>query len=124
MSNKTYQINQSNNQGQVGINIILEIDSHESGSGSATLMVGKDQLGPIKMNNWTCYDTNENMLWVFTPNVIVELDQANFKYNNSKAPSEYNSMIGYTFSPLPCDKEDITEGMLTKPDDGSGTGGN
>lgn len=119
MSKTTYQINQSNNQSQVGINIHLEIDCQNSGSGTASLTVGKDQLGPLKMSNWTCFDTEQKMVWVFTPNVIVELDQENFKYNNGRQPSEYKSMIGYTFSPLP----NLTEGTLTRPEGGSGTGG-
>ncbi len=117
MSKTTYEINQSNNKSQINDTIELTIKDPETGSGSALIIAGKEKLGPCEMRNWTCY--HNGMAWVFTPDVIVEENSTFFKNNNGKKPSQYKSMIGYTFLSLAIASEDETP-----PGVGSGTGGN
>ncbi len=118
MSKTTYQIYQSTDASVINDTIELTISEPSTGSGKASLTIGKQTLGPLAMSNWTCFDQDQGMIWVFTPDVICERNSDFFENCNGKNPSTYSSMIGYTFSPMAASRAD-----LTVPNGSSGTAG-
>lgn len=121
MSTTTYTIFQSNNKEQVNGTITMEVTDESAGTGNVSMLIGGVKFAAT-MDNWTCYDDKNEMIWVFYPDAQSQRDRSKYPFPSpgNDNPDNYNTAIGYTFVSYP--KVGSEEPMIP-PNKGSGTGG-
>ena len=124
MSTTTYTIFQSNVKSQLDGTISLTIKDEAAGYGEASMVIDGITFKALTMDNWTCYDDKNKMIWVFYPDAKLERDSNRYQNPKNRDPdlSKYTSAIGYTFASYPNAKHSKT--IMVPPKSGGGTGGN
>lgn len=122
MTTTTYTIYQSDLKSQVDGKITIEVTNELAGIGTVSMEIDEKKLGPLKMNNWVCYDYSNKMIWVFYPDAKNERDTEKYKYPavDQRNPATFRVSVGYNFLSFPKEAEPAP---MIPPNSGTGTGG-
>lgn len=123
MTTTIYTIFQSNVKTQVDGTITLTVKDEATGYGEASMVIDGIKFDKQVMDNWTCYDDKNKMIWVFYPDAKLERDRAKYPNPVNKDPDlgQYKTAIGYSFVSYPNAKQ--SKRIMAPPKNGNGTGG-